>query len=157
MFRLDVMSYLLCNVLLAKHFANGRSFPHGRSICLFSIGNHPLTFLHHWLHLLIQCLQVSFRLILNCKFFRKLAKSFGIRLCWFSFASGWCCWIEIVEEWGRAEPSSCLLSSFRKLAKKMKAKFEKIFHLFEEMEKAGQAAGWQKFAAFRRRQKWPCA
>ena len=51
-----------CDVLSAgqrppcERFANGWCFPHGPSIYLFSIGNHPLTFLYDWLHLLIQCL-----------------------------------------------------------------------------------------------------
>ena len=83
---LNVISYLHPKPFLATHFANGWCFLLGRSICSFSIENHPLAFFHHWPHILIQGLLVGPRLALNYQFFREIAWSMW--RCWFSSASG---------------------------------------------------------------------
>ena len=56
---LNVVSYLVYKAFLTTHFANGWGFLVWCSICLFTSWNHPLTFVHHWLDLFIQCLQIG--------------------------------------------------------------------------------------------------
>ena len=98
---LNVISYLIPKAFFATHFTNGRGSLLWRSICMFSIWNHPLTFFYHWLHLFIQFMQVRKRLLWHCNCWSWLHQSI-IRYS-FCFVNVWCrqwfrahfCWLRV--------------------------------------------------------------
>ena len=82
----DVLSYNHQRALLATIFANPWRCPRGLPIfCLFANCNHLLTFLHHWLHLLLQCLHIGPRFIRD---WSVTWRRIGIRFHIFSASGG---------------------------------------------------------------------
>ena len=81
MMDLNVMSYQSEVPFLATHFANAWCFLSGCSICLFPSWEHLLSFLHHWLDLLIKRLEVGTHFTWNCYWCRSVG-DFGLGFIW---------------------------------------------------------------------------